>query len=320
MVKYIAKRVLTLVIVFLALSAVVFILINMAPGNPVDYVLSRLEGGVTEEQYQSLLKAYDLDKPAIYRYGKWLVGVLHGDLGTSTLTKQPVADMIGVRLGPSLSLMGAGMLIAIVISIPLGITAAWRPYKFWDNVSTFVAFMGTALPSFFLGLCMLYLFAVKLRWLPAYGMYPANTTPTFLNTLPHLIMPAFLVGFGCVGDILKQTRGALLEVLNEEYIKTARSKGLSERVVLIGHGLRNALIPVVTVIGLLVPYVVGGSVVIERIFGWPGIGSLLILAFDGRDYNVIMGIAVMVCIVVMISNIALDLLYGLIDPRVRREI
>lgn len=319
MIKYILKRLLVVIPVFIVLTLAVYVLSNMCPGNPVDVIAAALEGGISQEGYDALLRAYDLDKPVMYRYGKWLLGVVQGDLGTSMRTKQSVAGMIGERITASLSLMGTGMIVAIIVSVSLGVAAAWKPYSFWDNASTFIAFMGSALPSFFLGLCMLFIFAVKLKWLPTYGMYTANAAHTFSDLVLHLVMPAFLVALQNMGNIVKQTRGALLEVLNEEYIKTARAKGLGEKIVLIKHGLRNALIPVVTVINLLIPYVIGGSVVIEKIFGWPGIGSLLMISIESRDYNVIMGVSVMVCVIVLACNITLDLLYGVIDPRVSHE-
>ncbi|MGI6096859.1 MAG: ABC transporter permease [Dethiobacteria bacterium] len=317
MIKYIIKRLLVIIPIFLILTFAVFVLSDMCPGSPVDIIASQVD--LSEEAYKALEHSLGLDQPVVVRYGKWLLGIVNGDLGTSTRTKQSVSKMIAERMGASLSLMGTGLLLAIAIAIPLGVAAAWKPYSFWDNCSSTLVFLGSAVPSFFLGLCMLFIFAVKLNILPAYGMYTANAVPTFPDFLRHLIMPAFLVAFQNMGDIVKQTRGGLLEILNEDYIKTARAKGLSEKVVLIKHGLRNALIPVVTVISLLIPYVIGGSVVIEQIFGWPGIGSLLMLSIESRDYNVIMGITVMVCIVVMICNIAIDILYGMLDPRISRD-
>lgn len=303
--------------VFLILTFAIFILSDYAPGNAVDIIAS--EQKLSEEAYQALLHSYGLDKPTIVRYGNWLVDLAHGDMGESIRSKAPVFDLIMQRLGPSLTLMLTGLLISILIAIPLGVAAAFKPYSFWDNFSSTLAFIGNAMPSFFLGLCVLYIFSVKLGILPGYGMYSAGSGHSFADLLYHLIMPAFVVAFTLVGDLVKQTRGGLLEVLNEDYIKTARAKGLKEKVVIIRHGLRNSLIPIITVISLNIPYLVGGAVVIEQIFGWPGIGSLMVSSISSRDFNIVMGIATMICIIVMVCNIILDIFYGVLDPRISRK-
>lgn len=314
---FIIKRILSMIPVFLILTFAVFILSDLAPGSAVDIVAS--EQKLSQQEYEALEEAYGLDKPLLVRYGNWLVDVVQGDLGTSIRAKDPVADLIGQRIGPSLVLMLSGLILAIIIAIPLGVAAAFKPYSFWDNCSSTIAFIGNAMPSFFLGLCMLYIFSSKLGLLPGYGMYTAGAEPSTGDFLHHLIMPAFVVAFTLIGDIVKQTRAGLLEVLNEDYIKTARAKGLRERVVVIRHGLRNSLIPIITVISLSIPYIVGGAVVIEQIFGWPGIGSLMVSSIGARDFNVIMGIATMICVIVMCCNVVLDILYGVLDPRISRS-
>ena len=185
-----------------------------------------------------------------------------------------------------------------------------------DNLSSVVAFIGTSAPGFFLCLLAIYLFSVKLGWLPASGMYDVGAAHTLPNLLRHLLMPALIVGLQLTGSLIKQTRGSVLEVMNEEYIKTARSKGISEQRVIVRHALRNALIPIVTQIIIQVPFLVGGSVAIEKIFGWPGIGSLMVTSISSRDYNTILGIAVVICIAVLAANILLDILYSCLDPRI----
>ena len=301
--------------VFLILTFSVFILSDFAPGNAVDIVAS--EQKLSQEAYDALIHQYGLDRPILVRYGDWLLDLLKGDMGTSLRAKAPISELIAQRMGPTLILMLSGLILAVVIAIPLGVAAAFKPYSFWDNCS--LAFIGNAMPSFFLALCALYIFSSKLGILPGNGMYSAGGQHTLGDFLLHLLMPACVVAFTLLGDIVKQTRAGLLEVLNEDYIKTARAKGLTEKVVIIKHGLRNSLIPIITVISLSIPYIVGGAVVIEQIFGWPGIGSLMIASIDGRDFGVVMGIATMICIIVMCCNFVLDILYGVLDPRISRN-
>ena len=303
--------------VFLILTFAVFILSDFAPGNAVDIIAS--EQRLSEEAYEALIQEYGLDQPLPLRYVDWLADFAQGDLGDSVRNKAPVAELIADRLCPSLILMLTGLLLAIIIAIPLGVAAAFKPYSFWDNCSSTLAFIGNAMPSFFLGLCVLYIFSAKLGWFPGNGMYSAGGVHTLGDLLYHLVLPAFVVAFTLIGDIVKQTRGGLLEVLNEDYIKTARSKGLREKAVIIKHGLRNSLIPIVTVISISIPYIVGGAVVIEQIFGWPGIGSLMVSSINARDFNVVMGITTIICVIVMCCNILLDIFYGVLDPRISRS-
>lgn len=317
MIRYILKRILSMIPVFLILTFLVFVLSDFAPGSAVDLIAS--EQSLSEEAYQSLVHAYGLDRPLLVRYGEWLSNLAKGDMGSSIRSKQDIFTMITDRLGSSLILMLSGLFIAIVIAIPLGVLAAFKPYSFFDHLSSTIAFLGNAMPSFFLGLCILYLFSAKWGLLPGYGMYTPGADPNFIDLIKHLIMPSFVVAFTLIGSIVKQTRGGLLEVLNEDYVKTARAKGLRESTVIIKHGLRNALIPIVTIISLNVPYIVGGAVIIEQIFSWPGIGSLMVTGLVGRDFNIVMGVTTMICLVVMVCNLALDILYGVIDPRISRD-
>ena len=303
--------------VFLILTFAVFVLSDFAPGNAVDIIAS--EQRLSDEAYEALLQEYGLDQPLPLRYINWLADFAQGDMGESVRNKAEVADLIGDRLGPSLLLMLTGLVLAVLIAIPLGVAAAFKPYSFWDNCSSTLAFIGNAMPSFFLGLCVLYIFSAKLGWFPGSGMYSASGGHTVGDLLYHLILPAFVVAFTLMGDIVKQTRGGLLEVLNEDYIKTARSKGLREKAVIIKHGLRNSLIPIITVISISIPYIVGGAVVIEQIFGWPGIGSLMVSSIDARDFSVVMGITTIICVIVMCCNILLDIFYGVLDPRISRS-
>ncbi|MCQ2555060.1 MAG: ABC transporter permease [Clostridia bacterium] len=314
--RYVIKRVIQAIPIFIGITFIVFMLSNMAPGSPIDIIAS--SAGLNAEQLQALKEAYGLDKPVLVRYFIWLMGIFQGDLGVSTSTNVPVATIIGQRIGASLTLSCTALVFSIIIGVFLGIMSAYKPYSIWDKVSSVFAFIGSSMPSFFIALVMIYIFAVKLKWLPASGMYGSGAKD-LANLVKHLILPAIIVSMQSIGGYIKQTRGAMLESINEDYIKTARSKGISEWAVTIKHALRNALIPIVTQIGLSVPYIVGGSVVTEQIFAWPGIGSLMVNAVNTFDYNMIMGITVLISIVVLIVNIVLDVVYAYLDPRIAAE-
>lgn len=315
MTKYILKRILTAIPLFLAITAIVYILLSLAPGNAVDNMAASAH--MSQQEIQELRVSYGLDKPIAERYLIWLENFSHGNWGTSYSGNQSVLYMIGQRVGPSLILTCSGMLLAIIIGIPLGILAGVKPYSVIDNTASVVAYIGTAIPSFFLSLAAIYIVALQLGLCPTQGMYTAGLTHTFPNLLNHLILPACMVGIQLVGGFIKQSRNGMMEVMNEEYIKTARAKGISESKVVIKHGFRNTLAPVITQITLSIPYLIGGAVVTEQIFSWPGLGSLMVTSITNRDYPVVMGITVLVAIVVLIGNIISDIIYATLDPRVK---
>lgn len=314
MFKYILKRLLQLIPAFFIITALVFFLSAAAPGDPVDAVLASIDD-VTPEMEAQIRAQYGLDKPAPVRYLIWLRNLLQGDMGVSTQTHEPVWDMIRDRIGPTLTLTGTALLISLLIAIPLGILAAIKPYSIWDNISSFLAFIGSSLPGFFVALMLIFIFAVNLKWLPTMGMYDRDGT----GLAKHLILPVIVTVLRMMGTYIKQTRGSILDVMNEEYVKAARAKGISEFQVLIKHVLRNALIPIVSCIGLNIPFLVGGATVTEKIFGWPGMGTLLVQAISQRDYNVIMGVTVLIALVVLVVNLLIDLIYAYLDPKIRFE-
>ncbi len=312
--KYIIKRILVAIPIFLGITAVVYLFSCLAPGNVVDILAG--EGTMTKEAYDAAVIAYNLDKPVIVRYILWLGQILHGDLGYSSYTSQTVSSMIAARIGPTLILTGSSLALSVLISVPLGVLSAYKPYSIWDNLSTVITFIGASVPNFFMGLIVIYFFAVKLKWLPAQGMYTTGQEHAFGDLCRHLVLPCIVLCVQLMGNYLKQTRGSVLEVMNEEYIRTARSKGISELRVMLLHALRNAWIPIVTTIGLNVPFLIGGAVVTEQIFGWPGLGSLMMTAITTRDYNLIMGITVLIAVTVLAVNILLDILYAYLDPKI----
>lgn len=315
MFRYILKRLLYAIPVFLGITFVIYTLINLAPGGPLSVLAA--SGEMSLSDLEALKISMGLDKPIVIRYFIWLGDLLHGDFGISYRTSQEVSLMISQRIMPSLMLTGTGILAAMLVGVPLGIISAYKPNSVWDHISTFISFIGASVPNFFLSLLLIYVLAVKLKWFPTSGMQSSGMSGNLLDLLHHLTLPAFVCGIQPIGNYIKQTRSSVLEVLNEEYIKTARSKGLTNVVIVLKHAFRNALIPIVTTISLSIPFLIGGAVVTEQIFAWPGIGSLMITAITSRDYPVIMGVAVLICGVVLVANLILDLIYAALDPRIK---
>ena len=285
MFRYILKRLLYAIPVFLGITFVIYTLINLAPGGPLSVLAA--SGEMSLSDLEALKISMGLDKPIVIRYFIWLGDLLHGDFGISYRTYQEVSLMISQRIMPSLMLTGTGILAAMLVGVPLGIISAYKPNSVWDHISTFISFIGASVPNFFLSLLLIYVLAVKLKWFPTSGMQSSGMSGNLLDLLHHLALPAFVCGIQPIGNYIKQTRSSVLEVLNEEYIKTARSKGLTNVVIVLKHAFRNALIPIVTTISLSIPFLIGGAVVTEQIFAWPGIGSLMITAITSRDYPVI---------------------------------
>ncbi len=316
MIKYVIKRLLLAIPIFISITLIVYVLSSAAPGSPVDIIAS--SANLSDEQVKELEIAYGLDKPVLVRYGIWLGDLLQGDLGESMKTNEEVAVVIGQRIGPSLLLTISSLICSVVIGVALGILSAHKPYSFWDKFSSAVAFFGNSVPSFFIALLLIYILSVRLGLLPASGMWGAGEH-NLSNLLQHLFLPSLIISLQSVGGYIKQTRGSMLECINEDYVKTARSKGISEWRITICHVLRNAWIPIVTQLGFSVPFVIGGAVVTEQIFGWPGIGSLMVTAINTRDYNIIMGITVLIAVVVLVTNIILDVVYAYLDPRITAE-
>ena len=315
MFRYILKRLLYAIPVFLGITFVIYTLINLAPGGPLSVLAA--SGEMSLSDLEALKISMGLDKPIVIRYFICLGDLLHGDFGISYRTSQEVSLMISQRIMPSLMLTGTGILAAMLVGVPLGIISAYKPNSVWDHISTFISFIGASVPNFFLSLLLIYVLAVKLKWFPTSGMQSSGMSGNLLDLLHHLALPAFVCGIQPIGNYIKQTRSSVLEVLNEEYIKTARSKGLTNVVIVLKHAFRNALIPIVTTISLSIPFLIGGAVVTEQIFAWPGIGSLMITAITSRDYPVIMGVAVLICGVVLVANLILDLIYAALDPRIK---
>ena len=271
----------------------------------------------TEAALEAKAVQLGLDKPIYVQYFVWLKNMLHGNLGYSMKSYQPVSQIIGEHLGPTLLLMGTSLILGLAIAIPLGIYSAVHRYQKRDYFLVTLSFFGTSIPSFFLSLIFIYLFTVKLGWLPSSGMTTAGGDGGIIDVIKHMIMPVIILAISIAGSNIRYVRSAVLEILQKDYIRTARSKGIGRFLIINKHALRNALIPIVTVIGMEIPVLFGGAVIIEEIFSWPGLGLITMNAIIGRDYPVIMGVSLLTAVVVLAANLLTDIVYALIDPTIK---
>lgn len=317
---YIMRRILISIPVLFLITFLVFSLIEIAPGDIVDYFLTpEMMQYTTEADIQRLRERTGLDQPFMVRYVNWLGKLAEGDLGYSFVESEPVDELIRDHLMNTLPLMGVAWLLSVFLGITLGVFVGLRQYSFWDFSLTGLSFIGLSMPAFISGILGLYIFSVRLGWFPAGGMRTAAADPTLLDSLYHLILPATTLGLMGIARNMRYMRFSMLEVLNQDYITTARSKGLKRRIVNYRHALRNALLPVITVVGLSIPQLVAGAVFIETIYSWRGMGTLYLRAVSGRDYPVIMGVNLVFAIIVLAANLLTDIAYSLVDPRVRFE-
>jgi len=315
--RYIIKRLLTSIPTFLGITVLVYVVASLAPSSPLEILFN--DPMATQAEMEEMSRNLGLDQPVIIQYLRWLGQLLRGNMGTSIRTNGDVLTMILGRVGPTLVLTGTAMLLTALIGLPLGIMSAYKPYSKWDYISSGLSFIGSAMPNFFAALVLIYVLCVKVELFPTSGMYDTSGNKTVLMFLHHLVLPAVVLAIQQIGSLIRQCRGSMLEVLQDDYVRTARAKGLLERPVLIGHALRNAWIPLVTWFGMQIPFLIGGAVVTEQIFGWPGLGTLMVQSINARDYPVIMGITVVIAIAVLIGNLIVDLVYGLLDPRIRYD-
>ena len=304
--------------VLLGITVIMYTIINLAPGDPVTALMNPEQmANMGPEWVAQQKEKLGLNDPLPVRYLKWLGETLTGNLGYSTADRMPVAEKIGERIVPTLKLMGIVILMSIAVGIPLGVISALRQYSWIDYLLTVLGFLAVSIPSFFLALILIYVFSLKLDWLPATGMYTVGQPRTFTDSLSHIIIPATVLGLGQAAPIIRYTRASLLETIRQDYVTTARSKGLAEVRTIGVHALRNALIPIITVVALQIPSLLGGTVIIEQVFAWPGMGSLAIAAVQGRDYNTLMGINLIAATMILLSNLLADVVYALVDPRIR---
>jgi peptide/nickel transport system permease protein len=311
--EYILRRLASMVPVLLIVSVIAFGLLYVLPGDPAIAILGENVG--TQDTYRALRRELGLDQPVWVQYYRWLERLVQGDLGKSIRTGEPVADVLLRRLPVSLYVGLAGMLVGIAIGMPIAIVSALRPGSKLDTFGTVFALAGVAMPSFWQALLFMYVFAVLLRWLP-----PSGFTSPFVDpwlSAKMLFMPAVVLGTHSSAVIMRQGRSALIEVLEQDYIMTARAKGLRERLVMSRHALKNAMIPVVTILGLQVGNLVSGAVITETIFAIPGVGRAAVDAIFFRDYPVLQGAVLMLTLAVLMANLLTDLAYAYVDPRIR---
>lgn len=316
--RYILRRLWTSVPVILLITAITFLFISLAPGDPIDAMIDpNAMTNSSPEAMEALRERLGLNDPVPVRYVKWLGQLVQGNLGYSYYSGMSVTRVIGTRLQATFLLMAVATSISLSIGVVFGIISALRQYSWIDYVLTTLAFFSVSMPGFFAALAALYIFSLKLDLFPTYGMMsrdPANPT---LDVLLHLVLPATVLGLEGMATYLRYTRSSLLEVIRQDYVTTARAKGLAESVVIIRHAFRNALIPVITIIGLQLPRLFGGAVIIETIFAWPGMGLVSIESVTRRDYPVLMGINLLTAFLVLSANLITDITYAFIDPRIR---
>ena len=312
MLTYTFKRLLAVIPILLGITAVSYFLTRTIPGDLVAVMLGTNNDPEVAAQLRHKL---NLDRPILEGYVVWLGHLVQGNLGESLRSGRPIGEDMGTRYGRTAQLTVAAMLLALVISLPLGILAALRRNRPVDQAISSVALLGVSTPDFWLAFLLILIFAVWLRWLPPAGYAMPLEKPSLFLRL--LILPALTLGFQVTGILTRFTRSAMLEVLSQDFIRTARSKGVGQRTVMYKHALRNALVPITTVIGLNIGFLLGGTVIVETIFGWPGVGSLAVTAINQRDYPVVQATVMLFAFTFVIVNLIVDVLYGVIDPRIR---
>ena len=314
--RYLARRLLLLVPVLLGVSVVVFLVLHLSPGDPAEIMLG---AQANKEDLARLRAELGLTEPLHVQYVKWLGHVARGDLGRSLWMKRPVLGEVLQRLKATLILTGTALLLSTLGGIALGVASATRPNSVLDRLSAVGSLFGASMPVFWLGIVLMVIFSLWLGWLPAAGMYAPYGGGDLSDLLAHLVLPALTLGAASITIIARLTRSTMLEVLGQDYIRTARAKGLVEQRVVVRHGLKNALIPIVTVVGVQAGYLLGGAVLTETVFAWPGVGTLMVQGILARDFPLVQGCVLVVALSFVLINLAVDLLYSWLDPRIRYE-
>ncbi len=317
MLRLVLRRSVTGLAMLVALSLLVFVLLRLTPGDPIDALINP-NVAMTAADIAAIRERYGLDRPLPVQYFSWLGEVARGNLGHSLQrANETVAGLIGARIGPTLLLMGAALVLAIIIGIAAGVAGAVFRNGPLDIGLSVLALVGISSPAFLTALIGLYVFSVQLRWLPSGGMTTPGAPESFADVLRHLVLPAVLLCIGQAALIMRYMRASMLEVMNQDFVRTARAKGVPEFWVMVKHALRNALLPVVTLIGSTIGLAIGGAIFIESVFNWPGMGLLLVSAVETRDYPVIMGATLVIGACVIAVNILTDITYAAVDPRIK---
>jgi peptide/nickel transport system permease protein len=313
LVAYTLRRLIQAIVLLFIVSIVTFALIHSAPGGPA--LLSNPD--LSRDQIARMSEQLGLNDPLPIQYGRWIGNLLQGDLGVSYNSITPVTSLIADRLPNTLLLAGTALIVSILVAVPLGVISAIRRNSVLDRIVTSFTFFGISIPVFWLGIMLIVFFSVQLQWLPSGGMSTIGEEFSVRDRIEHLILPVFVLAMANLAELTRYTRSGMVTVLGEEYIRTARAKGLAQKSVVLGHALRNALIPVITIIGVLLPRAVSGAAITEAVFTWPGMGSLAVDAATTRDYPVVLGTTLTVATVVVLSSLITDLAYGYLDPRIR---
>lgn len=315
---YIIRRLLMALVVLILATFIVFIIMRMLPGDPILLYLSQdAYSRFTPEELATARHEFGLDKPVVMQYFDWLSGILHGDLGKSIFKSTQVTDEIKDALPITLYMGLLAWIISHVIAIPAGIICAVKRGKWIDTVLTVMANIGITAPQFWVGILLIYVFGLYLNWLPIYGF--VSPLDDLVLSIRKVIMPVFCLSLIPLSGCVRQTRSAMLEVIRQDYIRTAWSKGLRGRVVILRHALKNGIIPVVTLAGMSIPIIIGGQVLIETVFGIPGMGRLAVNALFSRDYAIVQGIVLVIAVLVVVCNLIVDISYSWIDPRIRYD-
>jgi peptide/nickel transport system permease protein len=312
--RYLVRRLLLLIPVLAGVSIVVFMVLHLSPGDPAEIMLG---SQATQEDLSRLRRELGLTEPLPLQYAHWVSHVLRGDLGRSIWTRRPVLTEVLDRFKATLVLTGSGLVLSTVAGLALGVASAVRPNSLLDRLSATASLFGASMPVFWLGIVLMVVFSLRLGWLPASGMWAPYGGGDLRDLLSHLVLPAVTLAAASVTIIARLTRATMLEVLGQDYIRTARSKGMGEWRVVLRHGLENALIPIVTVIGVQVGYLLGGAVLTETVFAWPGVGTLMIQGILARDFPLVQGCVLVIALAFVLINLAVDLLYAWLDPRIR---
>ena len=314
--RYVVRRLLLLVPVLLGVSVTIFMVLHLSPGDPAEIMLG---SQATQADLERLRAELGLNEPLHVQYVHWLGLVVRGDLGRSIWMKRPVLGEVLGRFKATLILTGAGLVLSTVIGLALGIASAVRPNSLLDRLSAVASLFGASMPVFWLGIVLMVIFALWLGWLPASGMFAPYGGGDLRDLLVHLALPAVTLAAASVTIIARLTRSTMLETLGQDYIRTARAKGVVERAVVLRHGLKNALIPIVTVVGVQAGYLLGGAVLTETVFAWPGVGTLMVQGILARDFPLVQGCVLVVALSFVLINLVVDLLYAWLDPRIRYE-
>ncbi len=313
MMRYIIKRILIAIPVLIGITLLDYIIMSLA-GSP----LSMMQGPrISQAAVEAKAIQLGLNQPVHIQYFTWLTQLLKGNWGYSIKSYLPVYGMIAANLGPTLLLMGVSMVLGFLAAIPMGVYSATHQYTKGDYAAVTFSFLGTSVPSFFLSLILVYLFTVKLGWLPSGGMTTLGTGGDVVDVMKHMIMPVIVLAASLAGSNIRYIRSSVLEILKQDYLRTARAKGIGRFLVINKHAMRNALLPITTVIGMEVPMLIGGAVIVEQVFSWPGLGLLTMTAIMNRDYPVIMGVSLLSAIIVLAGNLLTDILYAVVDPTIQ---